>query len=86
MYIDKLDNIFDKYNNNYHGAIKMNPMDVKTSTLIDFDVENNDKDPKCNVCDHVRITKYKNIFAKVSTSNGSEDVLVITISITATKI
>ena len=37
--------------------------DVKWSTYINFNVENNEKDPKFKVCDHVRISKHKNIFA-----------------------
>ena len=39
--------------------------------------EVNDKDPKCKVGDHWRISKYKNIFAKGYTSNWSEEVFVI---------
>ena len=35
MYIDKLDDIVDKYNNRYHSTIKMNPVDAKLSTYID---------------------------------------------------
>ena len=42
----------------------MKPIDVNSSTYIDFDVENNYKYPKFIVGDHVRILKYKNIFAK----------------------
>ena len=34
VYIDKLDNIFNKYNNTYHGKIKMRPVDVKSNTYI----------------------------------------------------
>ena len=41
----------------------MKPVDVKSSTYIDFGVENNEKDPKFQVGDHVKISKYKNIFA-----------------------
>ena len=44
-YNDKLDDIFNKYNNTYHRAIKMKPFDVKPSTYIDSSKENNDKDP-----------------------------------------
>ena len=43
VYIDKLDNIVDKYNNMYHSTIKMHPVDAQTSTCIDFDVEINNK-------------------------------------------
>ena len=64
VYIDKLDDIVDEYNNTYHRTIKMKPTDVKDNTYIDFEKEVNDKDPKFKVGDHVRISKYKNIFAK----------------------
>ena len=39
-------------------------------------MEVNDKDPKFKVRDHVRISKYKNIFAKEYTPNWSEKVFV----------
>ena len=61
MYIDKLDDIVHKYINKYHRIIKMNPVDVKSTTYIDFDKEKNKEDPKFKVGDHVRISKYKNI-------------------------
>ena len=64
VYIDKLDNIVDEYNNTYHTTIKMKPIDVKDNTYINADREINNKDPKFTVGDHVRISKYKNIFAK----------------------
>ena len=74
VYIDKLDDIVSEYYNTYHRAIKMKPVDVKDNTYIDFKKEVNDKDPKFKVGDHVRISKYKNIFAKGYTPNWSEDV------------
>ena len=46
MSIDKLTNIINKYNNTYHSTIKMKPADVKSSTYIDFNKENNREDPK----------------------------------------
>ena len=46
VYIDKLDDIVNKQNNTYHRTIKMKPVDIKSSTFIDFGVENNEKDPK----------------------------------------
>ena len=55
----------------------MKPVDVKDNTYIDFEKEVNDKDPKFKVGDHVRISKYKNIFAKGYTPNWSEEVFVI---------
>ena len=64
MYIDKLDDIVHEYNNTYHSKIRMKPIDVKDNAYIDFDEEVNDKDPKFKVSDHVRVSKYKNIYAK----------------------
>ena len=77
MYIDKLDDIVNKYNNLYHRTIKIKPVDVKNNIYIDSNKEVNDKDPKFQVGNHVRISKYKNIFAKGYTSNRSEEVFVI---------
>ena len=69
-----------EYNNTYHRTNKMKPVDVKDSAYIDstelrFKKEVNDKDPKFKVGDHVRISKYKNIFAKGYTPNWSEEIL-----------
>ena len=64
VYIDKLANIVNKYNNRYHSTIKMKPDDVKSSIYIDFNKENNKEDSKFKDSDHVRISKQKNIFAK----------------------
>ena len=77
VYIDKLDDTVNEYNNTYHRTIKMTPVDVKDNTYIDFKREVNDKDPKFKVGDHVRISQYKNIFAKGYTPNWSEEVFVI---------
>ena len=55
----------------------MKPVDVKDNTYINFIKEVNDKDPKLKVDDHVRISKYKNIFAKGYTPNWSEEVFVV---------
>ena len=63
MYIDKLHDILNEYNNTYRRTIKMKPIDVNDNTYINIDKEVNDKDPKSKVGDHVRISKYKNIFA-----------------------
>ena len=77
VYISKLDDTVDDYNNTYHRTIKMTPVDVKYNTYIDFEKEFNDKDPKFKVEDHVRISKYKNIFAKGYTANWSEEVFIV---------
>ena len=57
VYIDNLDNIVNKYNNAYHIAIKMKPVDVKSNTYIDSSKEINNKDPKFRIGDIVRISK-----------------------------
>ena len=55
----------------------MKPVDVKNNTYINIGKEVNDKDPKFKVVDHVRISKYKNVFAKGYTPNSWEETLVI---------
>ena len=77
VYIDKLDDIINKYNNTYHRTINMKPIDVNSSVYIDFNKENNKEGTKSKVSDHVRISKFKNIFAKDYASNWSEEVFVI---------
>ena len=77
MYIDKLDDIVNEYNNTYYRKIKMKPVDVKDNTYIDFIKEVNEKSLKFKVDDHLRISKYKNIFAKGYTPNWLEEVFVI---------
>ena len=84
VYIDKLDDIVNEYNNTYHRTITMKPVDVKDNTCIDsmellrsVELHFNDKDPKFKVGDYVRISKYKNIFTKGYTPNWSEKVFVI---------
>ena len=76
VYIDKLDDIVNEYNNTYHRIIKMKPVDVKDNAYIDFNKEVNDYS-KFKVGDHLRISKYKNIFSKGYTQNWSEEVFVI---------
>ena len=76
VYIDKLDDIVDEYNNTYHTTIKMKPINVKDNTYINADKEINNKDPKFKVGDRVRISKYKNIFTKGYMPNWSEEVFV----------
>ena len=55
----------------------MKPADVKSNTYINFSKEINDKDAKLKICDIVRMSKYKNIFARVYIPNWSEEVFVI---------
>ena len=77
MYIDNLDDIANKYNNTYNRTIKMNPVDVKPDIYSYFNKESNKEGSKVKVCGHVRISKYKNIFAKGYVANWSEEVFVI---------
>ena len=77
VYINKLDDIVNKYNNTYHSTIKMKSVDVKSSTYIDCNKENNKKDPKFKVGDHVKISKYKIIFEKGYLPNLLEEVFVL---------
>ena len=73
VYFDVLNDIVDEYNNAYHKTIKMKPIDVKN----EYNEEYNEKDPKFKVGDHVRISKYKNIFAKEYAPNWSEEIFVV---------
>ena len=75
-YIDKSDDIVNKYNNTYI-TMKIKPVDVKSNTYIDSCKEIDNKYPKFKDGDNVRISKYKNIFAKGYTPNWSEEVFVI---------
>ena len=64
VYIDKLDDIVNEYNNAHHRAIKIKPVDVKDNTYIDSTELHSNKDPKFKVGDHFRISKYKTIPSK----------------------
>ena len=72
VYIDKLNDIVNKYNNKYNNAIKMKPAGVKPNSKIESNKEINDKNPKFKIGDTVRISKYKKTFAKGCTPNWSE--------------
>ena len=77
VYISKLDDILNKYNNTYHRTIKMKSVDVISSTYIDFDKENSKEGSKFEVSDNVRTSRYKNIFVKAYFRKWSEEVFVI---------
>ena len=76
LYINKLNDIVNEYNSTYHGTIKMKPIDFKDNAYINIGKGVNDKCAKFKVGDHVRISKYKNIFAKVYNPNWSEEIFV----------
>ena len=77
VYVDKLDDINNKYNNTYHRTIQMKPVDVKSSIYIESSKEINAEHPKFKIGDIVRISKYQNIFAKSYVPNYSEKVFAI---------
>ena len=60
VYFNVLDDIVSEYNNT-----EMKPKDVKDDSFIHNNEKSNKKDPKFKIDDHVRISKYKNIFLKV---------------------
>ena len=69
VYIDKLDDIVNEYNNTYHRTIKMKPVNVKSNIHINSSKEINDKDPKFRIGE--------SILAKGYLPNWSEEVSVI---------
>ena len=77
VYVVVLDDIVNKYNNTVHKTIKMKPIDVTDDSFAEYNEESNKKDPKFKIGDHVRISKYKNIFAKGYAPNWLEEVFVI---------
>ena len=76
-YFDVLDTNFDQYNSTVHRSIKIKPIDVTFDSYAEDNKDSNEKDPKFKVGDHVRISKYTNIFAKVHIQNCSKEVLNI---------
>ena len=92
IYFDALDDIANKYNNTVHKTIKMKPIDIADDFYVESNKNAFNKDsmklhsaklhsdknnPKFKVGHHVRISKYKNNFAKGYTPNWSEEVFVI---------
>ena len=77
VYFDALDDIVNKYNNTVHRTIKMKTIDVTSDSYAEYNEDSNLTKPKLKVGDHVRISKYKIIFARGNTKNWSEEVFVI---------
>ena len=78
VYIDKLDEIVNKFNNTYDSTVKVKPVDLKPNTYINSNKEINEEDPKFKISDIARISKYQNIFAKGYVPNWYEEVFVFT--------
>ena len=77
VYFDVLDDITNKYNNTVHRTIKMKPIDFTSDSYAEYNEDSIKKDPKFKVGERVKISKYKNIFAKGYAPNWSEEVLVV---------
>ena len=77
VYIDVLNDIVNKYNNTIHRTIKIKPIDVTDNSYVKYNEDFNKKGPKFKVGDRVRISKYKNIFAKGYAPNWSEDIFIV---------
>ena len=77
VYYDVLDDIVNKYDNTKHSTIKMKPIDVKGNNKRVYIDEHNEKDSRFKIGDKVRISKFKNIFAKVCTPNWSTEIFII---------
>ena len=74
MHINNLGDIVNKCDNTYHGTVKMKLIDVKLSIYLNFNKEKDGEYPKFEVSHHIRILKYKNIFAKGDSRNWFEEV------------
>ena len=77
VYFDVLDNFVDKYKNTVYRGIKMKPIDVTSDFYARYNTNFNVAKPKFKVGDHVRISKYKNIFTKRYTQNWLEEVFIV---------
>ena len=77
VYYDVLDDIVNEYNNTKHSTIKMKPKDVRNNNKRVYIDEHNEKDSRFKACDRVRISKFKNIFAKGYTPNWSRQIFIV---------
>ena len=77
IYFDMLDDFLNKWNNTVHRTIKMKPIDVISDSYAQYNENSNGKYLKCKTGDHVRVSKYKNIFAKGYTQNWLEETFVV---------
>ena len=77
VYYDVLDDVVNKYNNTKDSTIKMKPIDVGNNNKRVYIDEHNKRDSKFKVDDRVRISKFKNIFAKGYTPNWSSEIIIV---------
>ena len=76
VYYNVLDDIVNEYNNTKHNNIKIKAIDVGHNKRVYID-EDNEKDSRFKVSDRVRISKFKNIFAKGYTPNWSKEIFIV---------
>ena len=77
VYYDVLDDVVNKYNNTKHSTIKMKPINVRDNNKRVYIDEYNEKDSRFKVGDRVRISKFKNIFAKGYAPNWSSEIFIV---------
>ena len=77
VYYGVLDDVVNKYNNTKHSTIEMKPIDVGDNNKRVYIDEHNEKDSRFKVGDGVRISKFKDIFAKGYTPNWSEEIHIV---------
>ena len=66
VYIEKLEDIVNKYSNTYHSTIKMEPVNIKANTYLDSSKEINNKDPKFNIFILLKYQNVKMILQKIT--------------------
>ena len=77
VYYDVLDDVVNRYNNTKHSTIKIKPIDVGDNNKRVYIDEHNEKDRRFKVGDRVRISRYKNTFAKGYTPNWSKEIFIV---------
>ena len=77
VYCNDLDDAVSEYNNTKHNSIKMKPKDVRYNNKRVYIDEHNEKSARYNAGDRVRISKFKNIFAKEYTPNWSKEIFIV---------
>ena len=77
VYYDVLDDVVSKYNNTKHSTINMKTIDVGNNNKRVYIDEHNEKRSRFKVGDRVRISKFKNIFAKGYTRNWSREIFIV---------
>ena len=77
VYHDVLDDIVNEYNNTKHNTIKMKPKDVGNNNKRVYIDKHNEKRSRFKVGDRVKISKFKNIFAKGHTPNWSREIFLV---------